>query len=200
LAVSTTGVVHLPFRDANAVARIGGTPENGYYPATVFVGAENVYVAPGSTDATGTAARFNQPRGIAFAQNGDLFVADTDNHTIRRVTPAGVVTTFAGSAGQVGTIDATGASARFNRPSALGFDPNGNLIVLQLGDNDANAIVRRITPGGVVTTLFNAHDEAVALAAEDEKPFAAVIRGLAVLDANRIAITAGNAVLVRAMP
>jgi sugar lactone lactonase YvrE len=62
---------------------------------------------PGAVDGTGTAARFNGPAGIAVGRDGNLYVADTENHTIRRVTPQGLVTTVAGKAGESGSADAS---------------------------------------------------------------------------------------------
>jgi hypothetical protein len=106
----------------------------------------------GSTDGTGSAALFFNPRGLAVDSSGNLFVSDAANHTIRRVTPAGVVTTFAGTAGESGVIDATGTAARFNNPLGLAFEPDGNLIV----SDYLNSTLRRITPDGVVTTIGGA--------------------------------------------
>jgi len=105
--------------------------------------------APGSTDGTGSAARFNGPGGMALDSAGNLFVADGGNHTIRKVTPAGVVTTFAGLAGVPGTSDGTGGAARFNGPAYLAIDPANNLFVTDSGNNT----IRKITPSGVVTTF-----------------------------------------------
>ncbi len=110
----------------------------------------------GSADGTGTAASFNGPEGIVLDGSGNLYVADTGNSTIRKVTPAGVVTTFAGAAGQVGSTNGAGATARFSAPSALCFDPAGNLIVVDRG----NHMIRKITPAGVVTTLAGKADVA----------------------------------------
>ena len=103
----------------------------------------------GSTDATGTAARFKFPQGVAVDTAGNVYVADTDNHTIRKITSAGVVTTLAGLAGTSGALDATGSAARFNRPQGVAVDATGNVYV---GDN-ANFTLRKITSAGVVTTL-----------------------------------------------
>lgn len=103
----------------------------------------------GTTDGTGSAARFNYPTGITADKNGVLYVADADNHTIRKITPAGVVSTFAGMAGEAGTADGTGSAARFEYPTGVTTDSQGNVYVT---DND-NATVRKITPAGVVTTL-----------------------------------------------
>ncbi|RSK43156.1 NHL repeat-containing protein [Hymenobacter rigui] len=103
----------------------------------------------GSADGFGPAARFSRPMGIALAPDGTLYVADTNNHTIRRITPAGMVTTFAGTAGAQGSADGVGAAARFNSPVGLALDAQG---VLYVTDAE-NQTIRKITPAGVVTTL-----------------------------------------------
>ncbi len=102
----------------------------------------------GNLNGTGTAATFNQPVGMAVDASGNLFVADYINHLIRKITPAGVVTTFAGS-GSPALTDGTGAGASFNGPFALVFDAAGNLIVADY----LNHAIRKITPAGVVSTI-----------------------------------------------
>ena len=106
-------------------------------------------VTTGSTDGTGSAARFNYPAGITPGTNGNYYFADVANHTIRRITLAGVVTTIAGLAGTSGTNDGTGDAARFNYPNGAGVDNGGNVYVADSG----NHTIRKITPAGVVTTL-----------------------------------------------
>jgi sugar lactone lactonase YvrE len=103
----------------------------------------------GSADGTGTDARFNQPTSVAVDVLGNVYVADSGNDTIRKITPNGVVTTFAGAAGQSGSEDGTGADARFSNPLGLSIDDSGNIIVADTG----NETIRMITPAGVVTTL-----------------------------------------------
>jgi sugar lactone lactonase YvrE len=105
---------------------------------------------PGYRDGTGTAARFGSPRGLTVDATGTVYVADTDNDVIRKITPDGIVSTVAGTAGEVGTADGTGAAARFSAPRGIAVDAAGNLYV---ADSD-NAIIRRITPAGVVTTII----------------------------------------------
>ena len=107
----------------------------------------------GEADGIGTAARFNGPLGIAVDLNGTVYVADSLNHTIRRISAEGVVTTLAGTALQSGATDAAGALARFNIPVGIAFDrSSGTLLV-----SDAlNSTVRRVTAAGVVTTVAGA--------------------------------------------
>ncbi len=73
----------------------------------------------GSVDGTGSAARFSAPYGITTLSNGDMVVADMDNHAIRYITAAGVVTTVAGLKGTSGVADGTGTTARFLHPSGI---------------------------------------------------------------------------------
>ncbi len=105
--------------------------------------------ASGSADGTGADARFENPHGLAVDGSGNVYVADTKNHTIRKVTPAGVVTTLAGKAGNSGSADGTGADARFSSPEALAIDSSGDLYVADTN----NYTVRKVTSAGVVTTL-----------------------------------------------
>jgi sugar lactone lactonase YvrE len=202
LAVDSQGRAHVAQVDSDTIFRVGAAAVAGVFPTGAFVGSDSTTNGAGAVDANGLAARFNNPRGLAFAANGDLFVADSENHTIRRVEVNGNVTTFAGSAGQRDTVDALGTAARFNTPTDLAFDAAGNLYVLERGSPAPNnvAYVRRISPTGQVTTLFNATTEAVALAAPGQEGFAANIRGMAVLGSNRVALSAGNAILVRTLP
>ncbi len=103
----------------------------------------------GNADGTGAVARFDHPFGIAVDAGGTLFVADHGNHTIRTVDPAGVVATFAGTAGVAGDTDGTGAAARFSMPKGLVIDVAGNLLVADFG----NHTVRAVTSTAVVTTV-----------------------------------------------
>jgi sugar lactone lactonase YvrE len=118
-------------------------------PAGVMSTFAGLAGTPGSADGTGTTARFNFPNMVAVDASGNLFVSETGNHTIRKVTPGGVVTTLAGLAGTADLVDGVGAAARFNMPTGLAVDAGGNLFV---GDMNNNRI-RKITPAGAVTTL-----------------------------------------------
>ncbi len=103
----------------------------------------------GAWNGTGTDARFNAPFGVAADASGNIYVADRDNHLIRRITSSGVVTTFAGLAGVAGSIDGIGVAARFNAPTGLAADSLGNIYVADRG----NSIIRKITSSGAVTTF-----------------------------------------------
>ena len=162
LAGSTEG-----FRDGS------GTSAQFHYPYDVAVDAEgNVYVADesnhlirkitpeglvstlaGSTegfrDGDGiTEAQFNYPRGVAVDAEGNLYVADVDNHLIRKITPEGLVNTLAGT-GRAGFRNGDSRSAEFNSPSGVAVDAAGNVYVADY----YNHLIRKITAAGVVSTL-----------------------------------------------
>jgi hypothetical protein len=106
----------------------------------------------GSADGIGAAARFNNPNSVAVDTATNVYVADTYNHTIRKVTPTRLVTTLAGLAGTAGSADGTGNTARFNYPSGVAVDTAGNIYVADTYNNT----IRKVTPVGTnwaVTTL-----------------------------------------------
>ena len=104
----------------------------------------------GSADGLGSQGRFNFPSGVAVDPAGNLYVADTENHTIRQILPSGMVNTLAGLAGNSGGADGTGSTARFDSPSDLTVDASGNIYV---ADTD-NFTIRKLVPStGSVTTL-----------------------------------------------
>ncbi len=115
------------------------------YFATRYAGAEHANV-----DGPLASARFNQPAGLAMDHNGNLFVADTGNHTVRMITPGGLVTTLAGSPGELGMQNGTGSEARFRSPARLSVDREGNVYVSSL----LGHMVQKITPAGVVSTAI----------------------------------------------
>ena len=113
----------------------------------------------GSSDGVGSAARFNSPAGMASDAAGTLYVADTNNLVIRKIDPAGAVSTLAGLAGAAGTVDGQGAAARFNGPHGIALDASGAVYVTdtwhfpQSHTDSVNSTIRKVSPGGLVTTL-----------------------------------------------
>ena len=104
---------------------------------------------PGCSDGAGSSALFNGPQGVAVDNTGNVYVADTGNDTIRKISPSGVVTTLAGRATSVGSVDGLGSIASFSSPADLAVDGTGNLYVADA----ANYRIRKVTPAGMVTTL-----------------------------------------------
>ncbi len=139
VAVDSAGTVYVADRDNNRIRKI--TPAG---VVTTLAGSG----AYGSADGTGIAAQFNGPLGVAVDSSGTVYVADTYNNLIRKITPAGVVTTLAGS-GAPGSTNGTGNAASFNTPYGVAVDSSGTIYV---GDG-LSYLVRKITPAGVVTTL-----------------------------------------------
>lgn len=130
---------------------IAETSRNTIRMATPGGGSETFTGSPGlegGEDGRRNSALFRQPAGLATDGAGNLYVADTGNHTIRKSTPEGVVTTLAGVAGDKGFADGAGTAARFNAPKNIAIDRAGNLYV-----TDNNKAVRKITPDGGVTTI-----------------------------------------------
>jgi streptogramin lyase len=142
VAVDTSGSVYVADSYNQVIRRI--SPAGA---VTTLAGSPG---QSGSTDGQGNAARFSFPIAVAPDSAGNVYVCDRENSTIRKVAPDGTVSTLAGSAGQVGNVDGTGAAARFNKPLALSLDPiSGNLYIADSG----NSLVRMVTPSGVVTTV-----------------------------------------------
>jgi len=149
-----------------------GTEARFSYPGRVAVDSEgNVYVVDhgnhrirkitpagvvstlagtgtrGHADGTGTEAQFDYPTGVAVDSEGNVYVADHGNHRIRRITPAGVVSIFAGST--EGFADGIGTEAQFNYPTGVAVDSSGNVYVA----DSVNHRIRKITPAAVVSTF-----------------------------------------------
>ncbi|MBM3842780.1 MAG: hypothetical protein FJ397_05870, partial [Verrucomicrobia bacterium] len=101
----------------------------------------------GTADGTGAAARFNQPSALALEPGGSLLVADTNNHTLRRVSSTGVVTTLAGTAGSAGSADGLGSEARFNQPSGVAVDAQGTIYIT----DTRNHVIKRTGNVGAPT-------------------------------------------------
>jgi sugar lactone lactonase YvrE len=141
VAVDSAGNVYVADFVSSTIRRI--TPAG--LVSTIAGSANNV----GGADGMGSAARFNHPRGVAVDGADNIYVADTENHTIRKITVAGVVTTLAGSSSVPGSADGIGGAALFNRPLALAVDAAGTVYVA----DSANFTIRKIMPSGVVSTI-----------------------------------------------
>lgn len=144
LAFDRDGNMYVADFEGNRIRRI--TPSG---TVTTLAGSG----VAGSADGVGTAASFNLPSAVAVDAHGNVFVADSANHRIRRITPAGVVSTFAGS-GADRTENGAGAAASFNLPFGLALGPDGYLIVTEAIGN----AVRRVSPAGMVHTLAGTGD------------------------------------------
>jgi sugar lactone lactonase YvrE len=212
--VTAAGVVTTLAGDARSdgSADGAGVAARFFYPSGVSVdSASNVYVADestirkvtatgvvttlagaagtyGSTDGTGAAALFDSPSGVAVDSAGNVYVADF-NHTIRKVTAAGVVTTLAGTAGMSGSNDGSGVEARFFHPTGVAVDSAGNVYV---ADRD-NHTIRKVTAAGTTTTLAGTAETAgIVLGAIPRFAFPAA---LAVIG-DSIVISDNNAILL----
>jgi sugar lactone lactonase YvrE len=139
ISVDGAGNVYVADPNVHTIRKISPT-----YQVTTFAGAAG---SSGSSDGVGNDARFKTPGGIATDATGNVYVADSFNHTIRKITPSRVVSTLAGHAGTFGTSDGTGDTARFKYPTGIAVDASGNVWVTD------NFTIRKISPGGTVTTL-----------------------------------------------
>jgi gliding motility-associated-like protein len=126
----------------------GGIVKGGTLgPIAAFAGNGTI----GAADGPGANASFHYPFGLISDESGNLFVADYDNNKIRKITPEGIVSTFAGN-GTRGSENGPKASASFNEPTSIAFDKQGNMIVCDF----YNSLIRKISPQGIVSTIAGA--------------------------------------------
>jgi hypothetical protein len=146
-AIAADGAGNLYVADANAIRRIIIATR----AVTTLAGTASL---PGGTDGTGPDGLFNTPAGLAADAAGNVYVTDTNNSTVRKVVAAtGVVTTLAGTSGEPGTTDGTGAAARFYGPGGMVLDGAGNLYV---ADSTNNTVRQVVIASAAVTTLAGA--------------------------------------------
>jgi sugar lactone lactonase YvrE len=143
IAVGSDGVIFVADTNNHRIRRID---PNG--TVTTIAGKPETGYAAGYVDGSASESRFNGPRGVAIDEAGNVYVADTGNHVIRLITPDGQVSTLAGDK-EPGYIDAIGTKARFNFPSDVAIDEQGNVYVA----DTANHRIRIITQDREVTTL-----------------------------------------------
>jgi len=141
MAVDAAGNVYVADEQNDAIRKVTPLGDVSTFAGTIGT--------VGSRDDSSLNAQFNRPLGVAFDPAGNLFVADTRNHTIRKITPDGIVSTFAGLAGVSGTNDGVGTNALFNTPFGIAVDAQTNVYV----SDTFNHAIRKITPDGMVTTL-----------------------------------------------
>jgi sugar lactone lactonase YvrE len=173
VAVDESGNVYVADRDNHRIRKISPIGN-----VMTLAGSGKL----GFSDGTGDEANFSNPQGLAVDRSGNVYVTDTANHRIRKITPIGNVTTLAGSKIR-GFSDAVGKSAAFDKPHGIGIDGIGNIYVADYGNNR----IRRITSNGYVTTLVGSgkagSEDGYESAASFNKPYA-------------IAVDAGGAVYV----
>ncbi len=147
IAVDTAGTVYASDCGDHTIRKITAAGV-----ATTLAGLAG---SSGSANGTGNTARFHGPEGVAVDEHGNVFVADTFSYTIRKITPAGVVTTIAGLPGTTGNADGKGSAARFNVPIGIAIDGQGILYVADGGFDTmtGNSTIRKVMPDGTVTTL-----------------------------------------------
>ncbi len=136
------------------------------------------WVPGGYRDGPGSVARFNRPTGVAVDSSGIVYVADADNHCIRRIDPRGSVSTFAGSPDHIGRADGARTSASFTEPLGLTLDRDGNLYVA-----DPQSGLRRIARDGTVSTIAMGTAPlgvAVAASAQGPKIYVASATGMVI--------------------
>jgi len=181
MTVDSMGNVYVADSNNNTIRKVN--------PAGVVTTLAGTASISGSADDTGTAARFNSPYSVTVDSAGNLYVADTGNHTIRGVSAAGIVTTLAGTAGIFGNADGTGAVARFSNPTGVTVDSADNVYVADRG----NHTIRKVSPTGTTTTIAGiAGASGIFLGAT---PRLASPIGLAIV-ADSIVISSGNAILL----
>jgi hypothetical protein len=147
IATDSAANVYVADKVSNTIRKIN--PEG---VVTTLAGTPGV---AGHADGVGKAATFSAPVGIATDSAGNIYVADSGNNVIRKITPDGTVTTIAGQAGERGESDGEGKAARFSNPNAIATDGAGDLFVAEM----ARGTIRKITSAGMVTTLAGKADE-----------------------------------------
>ena len=165
IATDSAGNIYVADQNNNTIRKITSA-------GVVSTLAGSANDPPGSADGIGAAARFKFPTGVVVDSANNVYVADSSNHTIRKITPFGEVTTLTGTAGASGNADATGAAARFSYPSGIATDVADNIYV---ADSNNNTIRKIITATGAVSTLAGtglagSDDTAAGVAASFDSP------------------------------
>lgn len=141
VAVTATGFAYVADTGNSTIRKI--TPSGLVTTVSGVAGYPNVF------DGIGTNAQFNHPQALAVDGAGQIYVADTWNYTIRKITTTGTVSTLAGRAGYAGSVDGATNRARFSGTAGIAVDTNGTIFVTEFSSHT----VRQITSAGVVTTI-----------------------------------------------
>jgi len=160
--VDSSGNVYVADRDNHRIRKITTADRIEDRMVSTLAGSGDAAF----TDATGNAAKFNYPSGVAVDSSGNVYVADRGNHRIRKITPAGVLSTLAGT-GTSGYRDGAANTAKFDYPGDLAVDSSGNVYVA----DTHNDRIRKITPAGVVTTFAGSGTEGFADGAANTAKF-----------------------------
>ncbi len=141
VALDNSGNLYVAERGNHLIRKINSAGE-----VSTFAGVGGM---SGYMDGTGTTAKFNNPYGIAVDKSGFVYVADSSNNMIRKISPAGVVSSLAGVGLMTGYLDGAGTTATFNFPTAIAVDTSDNLYVADYNSH----LIRMINPMGEVSTL-----------------------------------------------
>jgi alpha-tubulin suppressor-like RCC1 family protein/sugar lactone lactonase YvrE len=188
IAVGADGSVYVADTGNNVIRKI-----SPFGQVTTLAGSAGV---SGATDGTGDQARFNMPVGIAVDENGMVFVADTGNHCIRKITSEGVVSTLAGEAGVPGSGDGTGVEGHFGFPRGLALDGDGFLYVA----DSANHTIRKVSVNGTVITLAGEAGRSGMLSGYGPAARFSHPRGIAVDGEGVLTVTDDSPVIRRVSP
>ena len=188
IGVDAAGNVYVADRGNNTIRKV--TPTG---TVTTLAGTAGVY---GSADGTGAAASFYFPIGIALDASNNIYVGDGLN-TLRKITPAGLVTTLAGTAGIIGSADGAGAAASFSGIGGIALDAAGNIYLADQGNN----LIRKVTPSGVASTLAGTSGRAGAVDGAGGSASFKIPSSVALDTAGNIYVTdLGNATIRKIMP
>lgn len=186
LAIDGAGNVFVSQPSENVIRRVA--------PDGTVITYAGTLSQPGALDGPRLGATFNGPAGLAVDGNGNLYVADSGNQTIRRISSAGDVSTVAGKAQNAGSDDGSGAAVRFTYPVRLALDPSGALIIADTN----NFTLRRMAPDGTVTTVLGHVGQRAVVLGND--PQLNVVSGLAVRPDGTVVLTSEGALLEAVLP
>jgi sugar lactone lactonase YvrE len=158
IAVDSFTNIYVSDNDSNVIRKISRIGSTANWAVTTIAGSPG---QAGSSDGTNNQALFNNPTGLACDPAGNLYVADSDNFIVRKLTPDvtgtnWIVTTIAGKAGFYGHRDGVATNATFSYPYALASDPSGNIYITDGG----NGLIRILSTNGTVTTLAGSYGSA----------------------------------------